>query len=98
MHPLFLFVVHGYDLFVCQYGSRSMEELLKTELEALGADACKVVQGGVHFAGDKRLMYRSLLWSRLASRILMPMGSSAFIATWTSILALTRWTGRRCSV
>ncbi|GKX56149.1 ribosomal RNA large subunit methyltransferase K/L [Leminorella grimontii] len=54
--------------------ARGLEELLKTELEALGANGCRVVQGGVHFEGDKRLMYRSLLWSRLASRILMPLG------------------------
>ncbi|SFD12974.1 bifunctional 23S rRNA (guanine(2069)-N(7))-methyltransferase RlmK/23S rRNA (guanine(2445)-N(2))-methyltransferase RlmL [Pragia fontium] len=53
--------------------ARGLEELLKTELEALGASACKVVQGGVHFEGDERLMYTSLLWSRLASRILMPL-------------------------
>ncbi|NAW49736.1 THUMP domain-containing protein, partial [Salmonella sp. gx-f5] len=37
------------------------------------AQACKVVQGGVHFEGDDRLMYQSLLWSRLASRILLPL-------------------------
>ncbi|MCD1126045.1 bifunctional 23S rRNA (guanine(2069)-N(7))-methyltransferase RlmK/23S rRNA (guanine(2445)-N(2))-methyltransferase RlmL [Jinshanibacter sp. LJY008] len=53
--------------------ARGLEELLKTELEALGASACKVVQGGVHFEGDERLMYTSLLWSRLASRILLPL-------------------------
>ncbi|MGA5655730.1 bifunctional 23S rRNA (guanine(2069)-N(7))-methyltransferase RlmK/23S rRNA (guanine(2445)-N(2))-methyltransferase RlmL [Rahnella contaminans] len=53
--------------------ARGLEELLKSELETLGAQACKVVQGGVHFKGDDRLMYRSLLWSRLASRILLPL-------------------------
>ncbi|MFC0140986.1 bifunctional 23S rRNA (guanine(2069)-N(7))-methyltransferase RlmK/23S rRNA (guanine(2445)-N(2))-methyltransferase RlmL [Erwinia mallotivora] len=53
--------------------ARGLEELLKSELEALGATACKVVQGGVHYEGDDRLMYQSLLWSRLASRILLPL-------------------------
>ncbi|PLR54106.1 bifunctional 23S rRNA (guanine(2069)-N(7))-methyltransferase RlmK/23S rRNA (guanine(2445)-N(2))-methyltransferase RlmL [Chimaeribacter arupi] len=53
--------------------ARGLEELLKSELEALGAHACKVVQGGVHFQGDDRLLYQSLLWSRLASRILLPL-------------------------
>ncbi|MCC3701153.1 bifunctional 23S rRNA (guanine(2069)-N(7))-methyltransferase RlmK/23S rRNA (guanine(2445)-N(2))-methyltransferase RlmL [Rouxiella badensis] len=53
--------------------ARGLEELLKSELETLGAQACKVVQGGVHFEGDDRLMYKSLLWSRLASRILLPL-------------------------
>lgn len=32
-----------------------------------------MVQGGVHFQGDDRLLYQSLLWSRLASRILLPL-------------------------
>jgi len=53
--------------------ARGLEELLKSELETLGAQACKVVQGGVHFEGDDRLLYKSLLWSRLASRILLPL-------------------------
>ncbi|WP_191091558.1 bifunctional 23S rRNA (guanine(2069)-N(7))-methyltransferase RlmK/23S rRNA (guanine(2445)-N(2))-methyltransferase RlmL [Affinibrenneria salicis] len=53
--------------------ARGLEELLKSELEALGAQDCKVVQGGVHFQGDNRLLYQSLLWSRLASRILLPL-------------------------
>ncbi|MCS2163191.1 bifunctional 23S rRNA (guanine(2069)-N(7))-methyltransferase RlmK/23S rRNA (guanine(2445)-N(2))-methyltransferase RlmL [Scandinavium sp. H11S7] len=54
--------------------ARGLEELLKTELENLGASACAVVQGGVHFEGDTRLLYQSLMWSRLASRIMMPLG------------------------
>ncbi|WP_075181171.1 bifunctional 23S rRNA (guanine(2069)-N(7))-methyltransferase RlmK/23S rRNA (guanine(2445)-N(2))-methyltransferase RlmL [Pantoea sp. 1.19] len=53
--------------------ARGLEELLKTELEALGATACQVVQGGVHYQGDNRLLYQSLMWSRLASRILLPL-------------------------
>ena len=53
--------------------ARGLEELLKTELEALGAKECRVVQGGVHFEGDTRLIYQSLMWSRLASRIMLPM-------------------------
>jgi 23S rRNA (guanine2445-N2)-methyltransferase / 23S rRNA (guanine2069-N7)-methyltransferase len=53
--------------------ARGLEELLKSELETLGAQECKVVQGGVHFRGDDTVLYRSLLWSRLASRILLPL-------------------------
>ena len=49
--------------------ARGLEELLKTELENLGAVECQVVQGGVHFKGDTRLVYQSLMWSRLASRL-----------------------------
>ena len=54
--------------------ARGLEELLKTELESLGAVECQVVQGGVHFQGDTRLVYQSLMWSRLASRIILPLG------------------------
>ena len=53
--------------------ARGLEELLKTELEALGASQCKIAQGGVYFQADERVMYQSLLWSRLASRILLPL-------------------------
>ncbi|AYA40677.1 bifunctional 23S rRNA (guanine(2069)-N(7))-methyltransferase RlmK/23S rRNA (guanine(2445)-N(2))-methyltransferase RlmL [Xenorhabdus nematophila] len=53
--------------------ARGLEELLKNELEMLGAQSCKIAQGGVHFQGDDRVMYKSLLWSRLASRIMMPL-------------------------
>ncbi|CDL87420.1 bifunctional 23S rRNA (guanine(2069)-N(7))-methyltransferase RlmK/23S rRNA (guanine(2445)-N(2))-methyltransferase RlmL [Xenorhabdus cabanillasii] len=53
--------------------ARGLEELLKNELEILGAQSCKIAQGGVHFKGDERVMYKSLLWSRLASRILLPL-------------------------
>ncbi|NHB91665.1 bifunctional 23S rRNA (guanine(2069)-N(7))-methyltransferase RlmK/23S rRNA (guanine(2445)-N(2))-methyltransferase RlmL [Photorhabdus cinerea] len=53
--------------------ARGLEELLKNELEMLGARSCKIVQGGVHFQGDGRVMYKSLMWSRLASRILLPL-------------------------
>ncbi|PHM67238.1 hypothetical protein Xsto_00520 [Xenorhabdus stockiae] len=53
--------------------ARGLEELLKNELETLGAQSCKIAQGGVHFKGDERVMYKSLLWSRLASRILLPL-------------------------
>ncbi|OOF40149.1 23S rRNA (guanine(2445)-N(2))/(guanine(2069)-N(7))-methyltransferase [Rodentibacter mrazii] len=53
--------------------SRGFEELLKVELTELGALDTKVVQGGVHFYADDETLYRTLLWSRLASRILLPL-------------------------
>lgn len=43
--------------------ARGLEELLKTELENPGP-LNAVVQGGVHFKGDTRLVYQSLMWSR----------------------------------
>ncbi|CCG86844.1 bifunctional 23S rRNA (guanine(2069)-N(7))-methyltransferase RlmK/23S rRNA (guanine(2445)-N(2))-methyltransferase RlmL [Erwinia piriflorinigrans] len=53
--------------------ARGLEELLKNELETLGAEGCQIVQGGVHYQVSDRLMYQSLMWSRLASRILLPL-------------------------
>lgn len=53
--------------------ARGLEELLKTELENPGP-LNAVVQGGVHFKGDTRLVYQSLMWSRTASRIMLPLG------------------------
>ena len=52
--------------------ARGFEELLKVELTELGATECKITQGGVHFQAGDETLYRSLLWSRLASRILLP--------------------------
>lgn len=53
--------------------SRGFEELLKVELTDLGAQECRVVQGGVHFIANDETQYRILLWSRLSSRILLPL-------------------------
>ncbi len=52
---------------------RGHEELLKRELQDIGATACQIVQGGVSFEADDKTLYRSLLWSRLASRIFLPI-------------------------
>ena len=53
--------------------ARGFEELLKSELTDLGAQDAKVAQGGVHYWADDETLYRTLLWSRLSSRILLPI-------------------------
>ncbi len=53
--------------------ARGLEELLKTELATLGAEDLSIAQGGVHFRASPRTMYECLMWSRLASRILLPL-------------------------
>jgi ribosomal RNA large subunit methyltransferase L len=53
--------------------ARGFEELLKSELTELGAQDAKVAQGGVHYCADDETLYRTLLWSRLSSRILLPI-------------------------
>ena len=53
--------------------ARGFEELLKSEFTELGAQDAKVAQGGVHYWADDETLYRTLLWSRLSSRILLPI-------------------------
>lgn len=79
--------------------SRGLEELLKKELEELGSINCKITQGGVYYDADETTLYQSLLWSRLASRILLPLAefdiysdldlySCVFNLKWTDIFAV----------
>jgi 23S rRNA (guanine2445-N2)-methyltransferase / 23S rRNA (guanine2069-N7)-methyltransferase len=49
-----------------------MEYLLRDELAALGARAREVL-AGVHFEGELKHAYLACLWSRLASRVLLPL-------------------------
>lgn len=53
--------------------ARGFEELLKNELTELGAQACQIKQGGIAYQADDATLYRTLLWSRLSSRILLPL-------------------------
>lgn len=53
--------------------ARGFEELTKSELIALGAENCAIAQGGVNFEADEHTLYQCLLWSRLSSRILLPL-------------------------
>ena len=52
--------------------SRGTEEPLTAELRELGAEV-EPTRGGVAFTGDLELGYRACLWSRVASRILLPL-------------------------
>jgi 23S rRNA (guanine2445-N2)-methyltransferase / 23S rRNA (guanine2069-N7)-methyltransferase len=53
--------------------ARGLEYLLVDELKALGAGDVREGLAGVRFSGDAALGYRACLWSRLASRILLPL-------------------------
>ena len=50
-----------------------MESLLAGELRGLGGANVHQTRAGVSFAGSLETAYRVCLWSRLASRILMPL-------------------------
>jgi len=52
---------------------KGLEYLLVDELKALGADDVHEALAGVHFRGGLDAGYRACLWSRLASRVLMPL-------------------------
>ncbi len=52
-----------------------LEPLLLTELDDLGATDIKQERAGVRFSGDLGMAYKACLWSRLASRILLPLAT-----------------------
>ena len=49
---------------------RGIETLLADELTALGAEVTGTTVAGVHFNGSQETAYRTILWSRLANRII----------------------------
>jgi len=49
---------------------RGLESILSDELESLGAEEIKIVDGGVKFESTTEIMYRANLTSRIATRIL----------------------------
>ena len=54
-----------------------IEPLLAAELTDLGATAVRTVRGGIAFQGPLELAYRACLWSRTASRVLLPLAEFA---------------------
>lgn len=55
----------------CQVG---LEEALGRELKSFGIKKTRPLGGGVTFYAEKECAYRALLWSRLASRVLLLVG------------------------
>ncbi|WOG26014.1 bifunctional 23S rRNA (guanine(2069)-N(7))-methyltransferase RlmK/23S rRNA (guanine(2445)-N(2))-methyltransferase RlmL [Endozoicomonas sp. 8E] len=53
---------------------KGLEILLARELADLGAESVQETVAGVSFNGSLEVAYRSCLWSRLASRILLRLG------------------------
>ena len=53
--------------------SRNVEDLLAHELDALGAFLTKPVMAGVSFEGTLETALAACLWSRVASRIFLPL-------------------------
>jgi len=57
--------------------SRGVEPLLVAELTALGASEAREARGGVACKATLEIAYRACLWSRLASRVLLPLKTFA---------------------
>ena len=48
-----------------------LEAILGKELRSLGVGGVRPLTGGVAFEGDLASIYKTLLWSRIASRVLL---------------------------
>lgn len=53
---------------------RGLEGLLAEELRAIGAVDARERRGGAVFSGSLESAYRACLWSRVANRVLLPLG------------------------
>ena len=69
--------------------ARGIEPVLAGELRELGAVDVEPGRGGVHFAGDRALLYRANLWLRTAIRVLQPI----LEAPCPRRKSFTRWCG-----
>ncbi|MBF0589425.1 MAG: bifunctional 23S rRNA (guanine(2069)-N(7))-methyltransferase RlmK/23S rRNA (guanine(2445)-N(2))-methyltransferase RlmL [Magnetococcales bacterium] len=54
--------------------SRGLEPVLQRELRRIGAKDPRRSRGGVSFSGGLEAGYRSVLWSRVANRVLLSLG------------------------
>jgi 23S rRNA (guanine2445-N2)-methyltransferase / 23S rRNA (guanine2069-N7)-methyltransferase len=52
---------------------RHTEDLLAAELTICGAEEIRQHPGGTSFRGDLEVAYRACLWSRIATRVLLPI-------------------------
>ncbi len=57
--------------------ARGLEDLAARELQNLGAAEVEPVFTGVKFSGDKKLLYKANLWTRLIFRVLVPIAEIA---------------------
>ncbi|WOJ94314.1 bifunctional 23S rRNA (guanine(2069)-N(7))-methyltransferase RlmK/23S rRNA (guanine(2445)-N(2))-methyltransferase RlmL [Congregibacter variabilis] len=70
---------------------RALPPILAKELAALGATDIREEQAAVAFAGSRAVMYRACLWSRIATRVLLPIGGGSAVdadALYETLLAM----------
>ena len=54
---------------------KGLQYILENELKALGVNLTKATPSGVSAEIDKSTIYRVLLWSRIANRVILELGS-----------------------
>jgi 23S rRNA (guanine2445-N2)-methyltransferase / 23S rRNA (guanine2069-N7)-methyltransferase len=54
--------------------AKGMESLLELEVQELGGQSISATRAGVSFKGTLEIAYRLCLWSRIANRVLLPLG------------------------
>ena len=67
--------IPGESITLFATAPRDLVSLLRRELVGIGAEHLRAGHAGVRFRGDLELAYRACLWSRVASRILLPLES-----------------------
>jgi len=63
------------DLHFFATTPKAMEDILVTELKQLGAKNVKAALAGAYFEGSIETAYRICLWSRIANRVLLTLGT-----------------------
>jgi 23S rRNA (guanine2445-N2)-methyltransferase / 23S rRNA (guanine2069-N7)-methyltransferase len=73
--------------------AKGLENLLFDELNQLGANNVRQTIAGCWFEGDLTTAYRSCLWSRIASRILLKLGACEALRAESvaAMVATTAW-------
>jgi 23S rRNA (guanine2445-N2)-methyltransferase / 23S rRNA (guanine2069-N7)-methyltransferase len=66
-------VATGHEFFATT--AKGLEPLLAEELDEIGASVVRPGRAGVSFSGALEVAYRACLWSRVASRVLLPLAS-----------------------
>ena len=82
---------------------RGLEAALATEIAALGGRGPEPTDGGVAFYGPRELTMQINLWSRLASRVLLQVGSARYrdeqdVYDAAFKLPWQRWFGVGCTI
>lgn len=87
----------------CLFASTNFgcEKLLEKELLSLGGENLKIIKGGIYYEGEDSILYNTLMWSRISSRIFLCISKfviknsddlykNTYNINWTKILFLEK--------